>query len=187
MPQIQQNQTIQNEDFYDTFLTRFADLANTGILYGTNAPHFTDLPSSVSSFYGGTTAAVSLPASGLQNDQLILASAIRNYLINSSVFYCKIRRFSVTRNVTASGGPAPDAETRTGVSHMSDANRATFTTPASSSNIQAGSTINASLLNTFIDNCYTQYTTSRASTVSASYSVCHNSCHSSCHGSRGRR
>ena len=187
MPQIQQNKTIENEDFYDTFLERFANLANSGILYGTNAPHFADLPSSISSYYGGTTSAVPLPASGLQNNQTIFAADIRNYLVNSSIFYCKIRRFSVTRNVTASGGPAATSETRVGVSHMSNTYRATFTTPTSSSNIETGLTINASLLNSFIDNCYTQYTTSRSSTVSASYSVCHNSCHSSCHSSRGRR
>jgi hypothetical protein len=100
---------------------------------------------------------------------------------------------SVTRNVTASGGPAPTSSTATGKTHLiadyangTNPSWSSFSAP-SSSNISAGQEISASNLLNYYEACRNEYIRLRDYTVTASYSVCHNSCHSSCHSSRGRR
>ncbi len=193
MPQITAGQTVQAQDFYDTFFSRFATFANSGIAYGTNNYHFADIPNpAFTSAYGGSTSGLSLaPTStnSINPGNIIDDQGIKDYVIGRSVEYCRIRNVSVTRNVTASGGRAATSETRTGISHMTPAyGAAGFSNPGSINNIYEGNTIFSSQLRQFIDDCYNQYNSNqRPSVFSASYSVCHNSCHSNCHGSRGRR
>jgi len=193
MPQITAGQTVQAQDFYDTFFSRFVTYANSWITYGTNNYHFPDIPNpAFTSAYGGSTSGLPLaPTStnSINPGNIIDDQGIKDYIIGRSVEYCRIRSVSVTRVVTASGGPAQTSETRTGISHMTPAYAAPgFSNPGSTGNIIEGATINAYRLVQFIDDCHSQYNNNQRQNVFlASYSVCHNSCHSNCHGSRGRR
>ena len=192
MAQISSGQIIQAQDFYDTFYSRFAQFANQSISYGTNNFHFPDMPANFYSAYGGPTSGLSLGSpsiNSISTGMEIFNNYVKDYIIGRSVEYCRIRTVSVTRNVTASGGPVESSETRTGVSHMTqDFAAAGFSSPGSINNIYQGNIIYASNLLQLIDDCYNQYRNNqRPSVYSATYSVCHNSCHNSCHGSRGRR
>lgn len=192
MAQISSGQTIQAQDFYDTYYSRFTQFANSGIVYGTNNYHFSDMPFDFNVAYGGPTSGITQEQPswrGINPGATITASNIHDYVIGLSVIYCRLRNVSVKRIVTATVGAVETSETRAGISNMISAYAAPgFSSPSSINNIYVGNTIYASNLLTFIDDCYNQYRNNqRTNTFSAEYSVCHNSCHSSCHGSRGRR
>lgn len=184
---------IDDQDIYNKFSDRITTLANASIVYGTNSYHFSDMPSTLTSQYGGTTSGLSQSSWGNRTGQLIDASDIVDYVVSEATKYSRIRNVSVTRNVTASGGPAPSSSTATGKTHLlagygdgSISGWSSFTAP-SSTNIQTGQTISATNLVNYYESCRNEYVRMRDYTITASYSVCHNSCHSSCHGSRGRR
>lgn len=177
---------INDTDIFDKFASAIAANANAGIVYGTDKYHFTDLPLAGRSRYGGTTAGLTQMASGISAGDTVTAPTIVNYITSQAAAYCRIRNMSVTRNVSASGGPATSQSTRAGITHMTDAYAVTFTIPASTG-VNSGDTISAPALNNFYTNCYNNYLTARNTTHTYSYTVCHNSCHSSCHLARGRR
>lgn len=193
---ISSGSVIDDQDLYNAVNSVISSYANSGIVYGTNNYHFADLPADFKAAYGGPTTGIPLSNYGNKTGDLIEARAgstnpIVDYVMVVGIVYCRIRSVAVTRNVTASGGPAATSERRSGISYMTDTYASFygngFPEPSSGSNVSSGNVINASQLNTFITDVKNQYASLRAVTFEASYSVCHNSCHSSCHGSRGRR
>lgn len=192
MAQISSGQTIRAQDFYDTYFSRFTQFANSGIAYGTNNYHYSDMPSNFISAYGGPTTGIPQEQTSWRSinpGATITAQDIKDYIIGLSVIYCRLRNVSVTRNITSTTGTPAGSSTRAGISNMNSSFAAPgFSNPGSINNIYVGNTIRASNLLQFIDDCYNQYNNvQRQNTLSVEYSVCHLSCHSSCHGSRGRR
>lgn len=173
-------------DIYNQFVSVIQNPANSGIVYGTNNYHFSDLPTTGINLYGGTTGGLGAGGTGINSGDIITASTIVNYVTANAAAFCRIRNMSVTRNVSASGGPAATSSTNSGITHMAGAYAAPFTNPTPTG-VQSSNIVAANELNNFYTNCYNNYTTARNNTYSYSYTVCHNSCHSSCHGSRGRR
>jgi hypothetical protein len=187
---------IDDQDVYNRVNSVISSYANSGIVYGTNNYHFSDMPAEFKTAYEGTTSGIPLSNYGNFSGQIIEARAggtnpIVDYIMVVGIVYCRIRKVAVKRIVTASNGKLPTDETRTGVSYMKDTYASYYSNgfpePSSGSNISSGNVIRASDLINFIDAVKNQYANLRDVVFEAEYSVCHNSCHQSCHGSRGRR
>jgi hypothetical protein len=187
------NNPITISSIFDRFTTNFVQFANANIVYGTGANHFADQPSTITTRYGGTTSGITQSAFSPTNP--ISASEIRSYISAQVVIYSRIRDVRVTRNVTATGTNPngtvvqPTSSSVQGITNMSSGDAGTgYVTPSSSSNIQAGKTIEASSLSSFMTDSKNNYVSGpRSSLLNMSFSVCHNSCHSNCHNNRGRR
>ena len=190
---MQANNSITISSIFDQFTTNFVQFANENIVYGTNVNHFADQPSTITTRYGGTTSGITQSSFSPTNP--ISAAEIRNYISTQVGIYSRIRNVRVTRNVTATGTNPngttvlPTSSSVQGITNMVSTDAATgYIIPSSNSNIQAGRTIGASLLSTFMTDSKNNYVSGpRSSTLSLSFSVCHNSCHSNCHANRGRR
>ena len=175
-------------------LNRFEDLvtdvANTGIVWGTNNKPFTEMPDGN---YAGTTAGDSINITGANiTDTIITASTIRTVLETEAALYTNIRQQRAILFVTGGGGNTGSRPTpgtifdQTQVAHLDTGNRAALGA-ISSGNVTTGNIINDTDLETYMGNIATAYNTIRTTTITDQVDVCHASCHSSCHGSRGRR
>lgn len=183
---------VDKQSIYDGFYDKFTQFANSGIVYGTDAYPFADIPQSWKDAFGGPKSGISQgdPSNNaISSGNIIDDQGLKDYVIGQAVNYCRIRTVNTRRIVTASGGPAEGSEWANGVSNMTSANAAPgFSNPSSINNITQGNIIYSSQLNSFMSDCYNTYkAVARDVALQRQYSVCHNSCHSSCHGSRGRR
>lgn len=166
------------------------DVANTGIVWGTNNKPFTEMPDGN---YAGTTAGDSINITSANiTDTIITASTIRTVLETEAALYTNIRQQRAILFVTGGGGNTGSRPTpgtifdQTQVAHLDTGNRAALGS-ISAGSVTSGSSISDTNLETYFGNIATAYNTVRTTTITDQVDVCHASCHSSCHGSRGRR
>jgi hypothetical protein len=173
---------VTPQNIVDRFKDLVTDVANTGIVYGTDSKPFVEMPDAT---YAGTTAGATVTATGAtigSTGNAITASTIKTVLETETALYTNIRLQRAIKNLLGSG-VIFDA---TNVAHMATSDRQTLGA-INSASVDATQTISSSNLETYFGNLATEYTTLRSNTVTTTIDVCHTSCHSSCHSSRGRR
>ena len=181
---------ITKQSIVDRFKQLVTDVANSGIVRGTNSLPFSEMPSSR---YGGTTSGDSINITGASiTGDTITASTIRSVLQTEAALYTNIRNQRAILNVTGPGGNTGSRPTAgvvsdsTNVAHLDTGNRASLGS-ISSTGVITGDTIDDATLETYFGRIAAAYNAVRGSTITDQIDVCHASCHSSCHGSRGRR
>ena len=202
--------TLDNPITPQNIVDRFADYvvatANSGILWGTNAPPFAEW--TYGAEFGGTTAGKAIGISGGNIDavgNVINAANIYNTLLTETATYTNIRNlrallfvtgngitnFSGSRyNLgTSAGGPRGNPPgyqfDQTAAAHFNAAYLQSI--GAGSSDVVSGNIATGGGLETLFDNLRAAYNAARSNTITLQVNVCHASCHLSCHNSRGRR
>ena len=181
---------ITKQSIVDRFEDLVTDVANAGIVRGTNSKPFTEMPDSR---YAGTTTGDSINITGASiSGDKIDASRIRNVLETEAALYTNIRNQRAILNVTGPGGNTGSRPTagvvsdETNVAYLDAGDRASLGS-ISQTGISTGDTIDDATLETYLGRIASAYNSIRTSTITDQIDVCHASCHSSCHGSRGRR
>jgi len=171
---------ISKQGIVDKFEDLVTDVANTGIVWGTDSKPFPEMPDAS---YGGTTAGDNINITGANiTDTLVTASSIKTVLETEAALYTNIRQQQAIRTVTGAGVNF-DA---TQVAHLDTGDRAALGA-ITATDITAGETIDDTKLETYFGNIAAAYNTIRTTTVTETITVCHSSCHYSCHSARGRR
>jgi hypothetical protein len=171
---------ISKQGIVDKFEDLVTDVANTGIVWGTDSKPFAEMPDAS---YGGTTAGDSLNITGANiSGTVITATTIKNVLETEAALYTNIRQQRAIKNIIGAG----TVFDQTQVAHLDTGDRAALGA-ITATDITAGSIIDDTKLETYFSNIATAYNNIRTTTVTETIDVCHSSCHSSCHGSRGRR
>lgn len=177
------NNPINSADLLREWTTFVSNVANSGIVWGTNNKPFSEMPTST---FGGTTGGRSVSITGNtlgRIETIIEAQPIVNSLIAETRLFTNIKNLRARLNVTGNRGSVTFDQTRK--AHMNTSYR---TSPSiSNTNIFSGRRITDAGLTQFFTNCRTAYTNARNSATTITINICHASCHSSCHGSRGRR
>ena len=183
---------VQSQNIVDRFADYVTATANAGIVWGTNALPFPEMPSTN---FGGTTEGRGITVNGSSigpTGSTITALNIYNTLVNETATYTNIRNLRALLFVEGGGGNTGSRPTpgfvfdQTAVSHLNTDYRQNIGSP-SNAGVTSNQPISASNLENFFDNLRTSYNNTRATTATIQVNVCHASCHSSCHGSRGRR
>lgn len=186
--------TLTNPVNAQNIVDRFADYvvatANSGIIWGTNALPFAEMPSGN---FGGTTAGRSIGINGSAVSATpITASTIYNALVAETQTFSNIRNLRALLFVDGGGGNTGSRPTpgyifdQTRVSHLNTGYRQAQN-PIGNGGVASGNAISVANLQQFFTNCQTEYNARRSATATIQVNVCHASCHSSCHSSRGRR
>jgi hypothetical protein len=180
---------IESQNIIDRFADYVTATANSGIVWGTNALPFAEMPSEN---FGGTTAGRSIGISGSATGTLITASVIYNTLVNETATYTNIRNLRAILFIDGEGGNTGSRTNagiifdQTAVAHLNTTYRQSIGTP-SNEGVERDRNITTLSLESFFITLRSSYITSRNNTATIQVNVCHASCHSSCHGSRGRR
>lgn len=171
---------VSKQGIVDKFEDLVTDVANTGIVWGTNSLPFAEMPGGS---YAGTTAGDSINITGPDiTGTIITATTIKNILETEAALYTNIRQQRAIKELTGTG----TIFDQTQVAHLDTGDRAALGA-ITATDITAGSAIDDVKLETYFGNIASAYNTIRTTTVTETITVCHTSCHSSCHGSRGRR
>lgn len=182
---------IKPQNIVDRFADYVVATGNAGIVWGTGAKPFSEMPDS---YFGGGTSGKSIEISGASISATpITATNIYNALVAETNRYTRIRTLRARLNVTGGGGNTGTRPSQgivfdqTQVANMSTSYLLNIGSP-NNAGVASGQVVTATNFENFFENLRTAYnTTSRNSTLQVDISVCHASCHSSCHGSRGRR
>jgi hypothetical protein len=183
---------VRSQNIVDRFADYVTATANAGIVWGTNALPFPEMPSTN---FGGTTSGRGITVNGSSitpTGSRITASNIYDTLVNETATYTNIRNLRALLFVEGNGGNTgirPNAGfvfDQTAVSHLNVNYRQNIGSPANSG-VASNQTISVSNLENFFNNLRTAYNNARATTATIQVNVCHASCHNSCHSSRGRR
>lgn len=181
---------IDKQGIVNRFKDLVTDVANTGIVWGTNSKPFSEMPDDR---YGGTTSGSSISITGESiSSSKITASTIRSVLENEAALYTNIKNQRAILFVTGGGGNTGSRPTpgvvfdQTNVSHLDTGNRSSLGT-ISSTDVQSFDIVDDTNLETYFGRIATAYNSQRSLVVTDQVDVCHASCHSSCHGSRSRR
>ena len=171
---------VSKQGIVDRFEDLVTDVANTGIVWGTNNKPFAEMPDAS---YAGTTAGDNINITGTDiTGTLITASTIKTVLETEAALYTNIRQQRAIKNLIG-GGTLFD---QTEVAHLDTGDRAALGV-ITATDITSGSVVDDTKLETYFGNIAAAYNTIRTTVVTETVDVCHSSCHSSCHGSRGRR
>ena len=171
---------VSNQGIVDRFEDLVTDVANTGIVWGTNNKPFVEMPDAS---YAGTTAGDNINITGTNiTGTLITASTIKTVLETEAALYTNIRQQRAIKNLIG-GGTLFD---QTEVAHLDTGDRAALGA-ITATDITSGSVVDDTKLETYFGNIAAAYNTIRTTVVTETVNVCHSSCHSSCHGSRSRR
>ena len=177
------NNPINASDLLREWGTFVSDVANSGIVWGTNNKPFSEMPTST---FGGTTSGPSVSIDGDDIgpiETIIQAQPIVDSLIAETRLFTNVKNLRARLQVTGNQGSVTFDQTRK--AHMNTSYR---TSPSiNNTNIFSGQRITDAGLTSFFTNCRTAYTTARDNVTTITTSICHASCHSNCHGSRGRR
>jgi hypothetical protein len=173
---------IRTQNIVDRFADYVTATSATGIVWGTNAKPFTEMPDST---FGGTTSGRAIGINGGSiGSGVITAANIYNTLVTETAAYTSIRNLRAILFVQGDiGGVRYD---QTAVAYLNTSYLQSVGTP-SNAGVYSGNAVYAVNLESFFDNLRTSYNTARSSTATVQVNVCHASCHSSCHGSRSRR
>jgi hypothetical protein len=171
---------VSKQGIVDRFEDLVTDVANTGIVWGTNNKPFAEMPDAS---YAGTTAGDNINITGTDiTGTLITASTIKTVLETEAALYTNIRQQRAIKNLIG-GGTLFD---QTEVAYLDTGDRAALGA-ITATDITSGSVVDDTKLVTYFGNIAAAYNTIRTTVVTETVDVCHSSCHSSCHGSRGRR
>lgn len=171
---------ISKQGIVDKFEDLVTDVANASIVWGTDNKPFAEMPDAN---YGGTTAGDSLNITGASiTGDVITATTIKTVLETEAALYTNIRQQRAIKIITGSG----TVFDQTQVAHLDTGNREALGA-ITATDINSGSTVDDTKLETYFGNIATAYNSIRTTAVTDTIEVCHTSCHSSCHGSRGRR
>jgi hypothetical protein len=171
---------VSKQGIVDRFEDLVTDVANTGIVWGTNNKPFVEMPDAS---YAGTTAGDNINITGTNiTGTLITASTIKTVLETEAALYTNIRQQRAIKNLIG-GGTLFD---QTEVAHLDTGDRAALAA-ITATDITSGSIVDDTKLETYFANIAAAYNTIRTTVITETIDVCHSSCHSSCHGSRGRR
>jgi hypothetical protein len=171
---------VSKQGIVDRFEDLVTDVANTGIVWGTNNKPFAEMPDAS---YAGTTAGDTINITGADiTGTLITASTIKTVLETEAALYTNIRQQRAIKNLIGGGNLFDQTE----VAHLDTSDRAALGV-ITATDITSGSVVDDTKLETYFNNIAAAYNTIRTTVVTETIDVCHSSCHSSCHGSRGRR
>lgn len=177
------NNPINSADLLREWGTFVSDVANSGIVWGTNNKPFSEMPTST---FGGTTSGPSVSITGDnigQIETVIQAEPIVNSLIAETRLFTNVKNLRARLEIIGNVGGITFDQTRK--AHMNTSYR---TSPSiNNTNIFTGQRITDAGLTQFFTNCRTAYTNARDNATTITIQICHASCHSSCHSSRGRR
>ena len=183
---------ITPQGIVDRFSDFVNDTANAGIVWGTNAKPFSEMPNNR---FGGGTGGTGIGITGANiaaAGDVITALTIYNVLRDETSRVSNIRNMRARLNVTGGGGNTGSRPTagivfdQTAVAHHDTGDRVAAGNQPDGG-VLSGEEIDDADLEAYFTNLQTRYNAIRGSTVTITIDVCHASCHSSCHGSRGRR
>jgi hypothetical protein len=183
---------VRGQNIVDRFADYVVATANAGIVWGTNAKPFAEMPDAN---FGGTTGGKAIGITGanvIPASTLITAPTIYNALVAETNSYTRIRNLRALLFVTGGGGNTGSRPTagyvydQTRKANLNTSRLQSIGAPANAG-VASGQIVSAGNLETLFNNLRTAYSAAAGNTVTIQVDVCHASCHSSCHGSRGRR
>ena len=183
---------VKAQNIVDRFADYVVATANSGIVWGTNAKPFAEMPDAN---FGGTTGGKAVEITGanlVPANTRITAANIYSYLVAETNSFTRIRNLRALLFVTGGGGNTGSRPTagyvydQTRKANLNTSRLQSIGSPANAS-VSAGQIVSAGNLETLFNTLRTAYTAAAGNTVTIQVDVCHASCHSSCHGSRGRR